>query len=44
MIAQALLDLVPQILGHDRWVLAFVDLALMGDAADIDRLGFDRML
>ena len=41
MIAQALLDLVPQVLGHDRRMLAFVNLALMGDAADIDRVRQD---
>jgi hypothetical protein len=31
MIAQASLDLLPQLSGHDRRVLAFVHLALMGD-------------
>ena len=30
MIAAALLDLLPKDSGHDRWMLAFVDLALMG--------------
>ena len=38
MMAQALLDLVPKVLIHDRRMLAFVDLALMGDAPDIDRV------
>jgi hypothetical protein len=38
MIAQASLDVLPQLLGHDRRVLAFVHLALMGDPADIDRV------
>ena len=42
MMAQALLDLVPKVLIHDRGVLAFVDLALVGDAPDID--GLDRSL
>src|SRR5277367_2496993 len=36
MIAQALLELLPQLLGHDRRMLAFMDLALMSDPADID--------
>ena len=31
MIAQASLDLLPQLLGHDRRVLAFVNLAFVGD-------------
>ena len=38
MIAQASLDLVPQVLGHDRRVLAFVHLELMDDMTDIDRV------
>ena len=38
MIAEASLDLLPQLLGHDRRVLAFVHLGLMGDPADIDRV------
>ena len=32
MIAQALLDLAPQVLGHDRRMLALVNLAFVGDA------------
>jgi hypothetical protein len=38
MIAQALLDLVPQVLGHDRRVVSLVNLALMSDPADVDRV------
>src|SRR5260221_3502417 len=38
MIAQALPDLVPQVLRHDRRLLAFVNLAFVGDPADIDRV------
>jgi hypothetical protein len=38
MLTQVLLDLVPQVLRHDRLVLAFVDLALVGDPADVDRV------
>jgi class 3 adenylate cyclase len=38
MIAQTSLDVLPQLLCHDRRVLAFVHLAFMGDPADIDRV------
>jgi hypothetical protein len=38
MIAQALPDLVPQILRHDRRLLAFVNLAFVSDPADVDRV------
>src|ERR1700675_4186590 len=38
MIAQALLDLLPQVLGDDRRVVALVHLELVGDPADIDRV------
>ena len=38
MIAQALLNPIPKVLIDDRRMLAFVDLAFMGDAADIDRV------
>ena len=38
MVAQALLDLVPQVLIHDWLMLAFVDLALMSDPTNVDRV------
>ena len=39
MFAQALLNPIPEVLADDdRRMLAFVDLAFMGDAADIDRV------
>src|SRR5271165_4560457 len=41
MIAQALLDLIPQVLGHDRRMLAFVKLTLMRDTADVNRVRQD---
>ena len=41
MIAQALLNLVPQVLRHDRTALTFVDLAFMGDSTHIDRVRQD---
>ena len=39
MIAQALPDLVPKVLLYDRRLLAFVNLALMGDPPDVDVYG-----
>jgi hypothetical protein len=38
MFAQALLNPIPKVLIDDRRMLAFMDLAFMGDAADIDRV------
>src|ERR1700744_5286355 len=38
---QALLDLLPHVLSHDRRMLAFVRLALMADPADINRIRQD---
>src|SRR5271166_1461438 len=38
MVAQALLNQIPKLLIDDRRMLAFVNLALMDDAADIDRV------
>src|ERR1700722_17780219 len=38
MVAQAFPDLVPQILRHDWGLLAFVDLAFVGDPANVDRV------
>ena len=41
MIAQALPDLVPQVSRHDRGVVSTVNLALMSDPADVDRVRQD---
>jgi hypothetical protein len=41
-IGKTSLDLIPQLLRHDRLVLALMDSALVGDPPDIDR--FDRIL
>ncbi len=38
MFAQALLNPIPKVPIDDRRMLAFMDLAFMGDAADIDRV------
>jgi hypothetical protein len=40
-VAKTSLDLVPQVFGHDCGVLALVDLALLRDPADIDRVRQD---
>jgi hypothetical protein len=40
-VAKTLLDLIPQLLRHDRLVLAVVDSALMADPPDIDRVRQD---
>ena len=37
-IVKGLLDLVPKDLGHDWHMLALVDLALMGNQSDINRI------
>ncbi len=41
MVLQALLDSVPQVLRHNRLMLALVDLAFVGDPADVDWVGQD---
>jgi hypothetical protein len=41
MIAQALPDLVPQVLRHDRRLLTLVNLAFVGNATHVDRIRKD---
>src|ERR1700722_6327188 len=38
MIAKALLDLVPQVLRHDRRMVSLVNLTLMSDPTDVNRV------